>query len=268
MKHISNPIFRSGKDQRTFTLIELLVVIAIIAILAAMLMPALQQARDRAKAANCVSQLKQVSQATIQYANDFEGWICSTDNTVRDTGTWMGILTGQFKWAKKAYIPAKVLRCPSVPKWQAGDPGNPSWPFGTSCNRNTYGMWVFCKTTERLPSYVPERIANIGPISGRFESGANLIGYLKYEGMKNPSGTILLADSGFECTNANYGQCAYLVAMNATTSWTNLIWRLHNDRASAAFIDGHVSQLSGGELLASPMRVNVSLSGNGVKETK
>ncbi|MBQ7206702.1 MAG: type II secretion system protein [Lentisphaeria bacterium] len=267
MKHASDHINR--KEQRAFTLIELLVVIAIIAILASMLMPALQQARERAKSANCVSQLKQVSQATIQYANDFDGWICSTDNTVRDTGTWMGIMTGQFKWAKKAYIPAKVLRCPSVPKWQeGGDPGNPSWPFGTSCNRNTYGMWVFAKTTERTLSYVPERIANIGPISGRFESGANLIGYLKYEGMKNPSGTVLLADSGFECTNANYGQCAYLVATNATTSWTNLIWRLHNDRASTAFLDGHVAQLSGGELLATPMRVNVSLSGAGIKETR
>ena len=131
---------------------------------------------------------------------------------------------------------------------------------------NTSG--AFCKTAERSAYYAPERVANIGPITGRFESSAALLGYLKYEGMKNPSGTILLTDSGFECTNANFGQCSYLVAMNAATSFTTFVWRIHNDRATSAFLDGHVSQLSGGELFATPMHVSVSLSQAGVKETK
>jgi len=63
------------RKKKSFTLIELLVVIAIIAILAAMLLPGLQAAREKARSIDCMSNLKQIGMSTLIYANDYNGWI-------------------------------------------------------------------------------------------------------------------------------------------------------------------------------------------------
>ena len=85
---INAPVCKRVKPMG-FTLIELLVVIAIIAILAAMLLPALSAARERAKAASCVSNFKQISTISNFYANDWNdlpmpGYNCHPT----ETETW------------------------------------------------------------------------------------------------------------------------------------------------------------------------------------
>ncbi|MBR2643448.1 MAG: prepilin-type N-terminal cleavage/methylation domain-containing protein [Lentisphaeria bacterium] len=82
------------KSKHLFTLIELLVVIAIIAILAAMLLPALNTARSKAYAAQCVSNLKQLGQASAMYAMVSDDYIVPFRN--HRVEYWYNILSGDI----------------------------------------------------------------------------------------------------------------------------------------------------------------------------
>lgn len=97
-------------------MIEILVVVAIIAVLASMLMPALQKAREKSRQAVCMNNLRQIGIAFIMYLDDYNGefpWQEENDiNNANGIYYWFGLLNERYLHNRK------VFRCPSDPDYE------------------------------------------------------------------------------------------------------------------------------------------------------
>ncbi|MBS1369007.1 MAG: prepilin-type N-terminal cleavage/methylation domain-containing protein [Lentisphaeria bacterium] len=250
--------------KRNFTLIELLVVIAIIAILASMLLPALNQARERAKAINCVSNLKQCGVGQLSYADSFRGFMpIYAESPVKNGRFVWGHILMDWKYnddgSRKNFgggtflSNEKVLQCPTMRPLEAR----------TTSTDYMYGMvqlgWNSTNTA----------LSNMGGPGIFVAMGSSsfrpFVGIVSKK-LRQASATIIMGDSGYRWNANNNG---YMISRVKSTTYEGsegggLMLR-HSGRCNVLFGDGHVASLSEDGLRNSVNEVSYILSADGVE---
>jgi prepilin-type processing-associated H-X9-DG protein len=190
-------------------------VIAIIAILAAMLLPALNQAREKAKAINCISNLKSCGSFSAFYADDFDGYyLCIDRDTINGYSptSWGGSLY-ELGYIKNT----NVISCPSNISNVQRDPSN-------NIFTNIYG-------TYNRPDTL---------FTGFGLQDGNWYG-ITIKKVPNPSNLIFLADAHYPglAGSPNFFDQYYAILLTADYT----IYARHNNQINALFIDGHAASV-------------------------
>ena len=211
---------------RTFTLIELLVVIAIIAILAAMLLPALSKAREKARSIACISNLRQNGYVFTLYTDENEDYyIPAQGPTAWGTTNWNETFTYFSVPGADSYERVKNLFCP---------------------NTKQISSYLDGAYNGYLPGY---GVMTGGPTNNRYSGRQMIAGKhnsytpFRTNQIRTPSISILLSDS--KRNYAEYYLCGYAWIWNLSSSRKDgIVARRHNNQDNYAFCDGHVSTIA------------------------